>query len=69
VAVPDTFKSPAHVALKDPLAELEVCSVGFHLKSVHVEGDGMTLAPLDAQFPISASTAVELGPVMVVLLE
>ena len=43
-AVPATFRSPAHVALNDPLAVVAVCSVTFHLKSVQVDGDGMTLA-------------------------
>jgi hypothetical protein len=57
------------VALKEPFAEFEVCSVGFHLKSVQVDGFGITLAPVEAQLPISAATPVELGPVVVVLLE
>ena len=69
VAVPETLKSPAHFALKDPFAEFEVCSVGFHLKSVHVDGDGMMPAFADAQLPISAATPAGLGPVEVVLLE
>src|SRR6185436_1342949 len=40
-AVPATFSPPAPVAL------VAVCSVGFHLKSTHVEGEGIT--PLDAE--------------------
>jgi hypothetical protein len=69
VAVPDTFKSPAHDALNEPFAEFDVCSVGFHLKSLQAAGAGITLALADAQLPISAATPVELGPVVVVLLE
>jgi hypothetical protein len=67
--VPDTFRSPAHDALNEPFAELEVCSVGLHLKSVHVAGDGMTLAPAEAQLPIKAATPAAVGAVEVVLLE
>lgn len=69
VAVPDTFRSPAHDALNEPFAEFEVCSVGFHLKSVHVDGDGMTLAPVDTQVPINAATPPAVGPVTELLLE
>jgi hypothetical protein len=69
VAVPETFKSPAQDALNDPLADEGVCCVGFHLKSVHVEGDGITLALVEAQLPISAATPVEEGPVTDDLLE
>ena len=66
-AVPATFRSPAQVALNDPLAEDAVCSVTFHLKSVHVDGDGMTLDAVDAeaQLPISAATPAVVGPVVV----
>jgi len=69
VAVPATFRSPAHDALNEPFAEFAVCSVGFHLKSVHVDGAGIRLALTDAQLPIRAATLVELGAVEVVLLE
>jgi hypothetical protein len=65
-AVPCSFKSPAHVALNDPLAVVPVCSLGFHLKSVQVVAVGTMAA--DAQLPTSDPTAVELGEVPVVLL-
>ena len=68
VAVPDTFRSPAHDALNDPFAEFEVCSVGFQLKSVHEEGDGIRLAAVEVQLPINAATVVAEGPVVTVLL-
>jgi hypothetical protein len=51
-AVPLTFRSFAHVALNDPFAVVAVCSVTLHLKSVHDEGDGTTVA--DDHVPISA---------------
>jgi hypothetical protein len=51
-AVPLTFKSFPHVALNEPLAIDEVCSVTVHLKSVHEEGDGAIVA--DDQVPIRA---------------
>ena len=66
-AVPETFKSPAHVALNDPFAEFDVCSVAFHLKSTQVEGAGTMLPDAEAQVPISAATLVALGLVRVVL--
>lgn len=64
-AVPATLSSPAHVALNDPFALVVVCSVTFHLKSVHVLGDGMMLA--EDQLPISAPTPTADGPVMLLL--
>jgi hypothetical protein len=67
VAVPDTFRPPAHVALNDPFADVAVCSDGVHLKSVHEDGAGMTLALADAHVPISDDTLVEVG-VRVLLL-
>ena len=65
-AVPDTFRSPAHVALNDPLALVAVSSVGFHLKSEQVEAEGITL-DADAQVPINALTPAALGPVVVLV--
>jgi hypothetical protein len=65
VAVPATFRSPAHDALNDPFAELEVCSVTFHLKSVHEAAAGITLAEADVQLPISALTPAPVGLVIV----
>ena len=61
VAVPATFRSPAHDALNEPFAEVEVCSVAFHLKSVHEAVAGITLADADVQLPISALTPAVVG--------
>jgi hypothetical protein len=69
VAVPATFKSPAHDALNEPFAEVAVCSVGFHLKSVHVDADGTTFALIEVQLPIKAAMPVDEGPVTEDLLE
>src|SRR4029450_6682914 len=66
-AVPESFRSLAHVALNEPRALLPVCSVTFHLKSVQVLGDGTTLA--EVQLPSSAATPVEpVGWVAVLVL-
>jgi hypothetical protein len=61
---------PAQVALNDPVADVGVCWVGVHLKSVQLEGDGTTLLDADCHVPTSAATADEAdeGPVLVVLL-
>src|SRR6185436_8098207 len=66
-AVPATFRLPAHVALNEPLALVAVCSVGFHLKSTHVEGEGITPLDAEAHVPMRAlMVAVPLvGPVTV----
>src|SRR6476646_6908922 len=66
-AVPASFKSPAHVALNEPFADVGVSSVAFHLKSAHDEADGITPAVADAHVPMRAATVVPLGPVTVVL--
>ena len=50
-AVPVNFKSPGHVALNDPFAATEVCSVTAHLKSVQVLGVGTIVA--EVQLPTS----------------
>jgi len=63
-AVPVAFRFPAHVALKDPLADVAVCSVAFHLKSEQVDGDGITLEA-ETQLPIKAATPAALGLVVV----
>jgi hypothetical protein len=68
VAVPATFRSPAHDALNEPVADVAVCCVGFHLKSVQVDGEGMTLELTEAHVPIKAATPVAEGPVDVVVL-
>jgi hypothetical protein len=60
-ALPATFKSPAQVALKLPLALVDVCSVTDHLKSVHELGDGIRLFELHV--PISEPLPAALGPV------
>jgi hypothetical protein len=67
-AVPTTFRLPAQVALKEPLADVAVCSVGFHLKSEQVDGDGIALDDVDAQVPINALTLGALGLGLVVVL-
>ena len=66
-AVPCTFSPPAQFALNEPFAVVDVCSVAFHLKSVHVEAAGIVLDVADAHVPMSAATPVELGLVIVVL--
>jgi len=65
-AVPVALMFPAQVALNDPLAEVAVCSVAFHLKSEQVDGDGIAL-DAETQFPIKAATPPALG--LVVVLE
>ncbi len=50
-AVPVNFKSPGQVALNEPFAAIEVCSVTFHLKSVQVLGVGTIVD--DVQLPTS----------------
>src|SRR5687768_11335081 len=60
-AAPVNFKSPAQLALNEPFAEAVVCSVTFHLKSVHVLGDGIRLD--EVQLPISELLPASLGPV------
>src|SRR5258708_8402182 len=65
-AVPTTFRSPAQVALNVPLTVVAVCSVAFHLKSEHVDAEGLTLAA-ETQLPINALTPVALGPVVVLV--
>jgi hypothetical protein len=68
-AVPATFRLPAQVALNDPMADVGVCCVGVHLKSVQLDGDGTTLLDTDCQVPRSASRAdAGVGPVLVCLL-
>lgn len=57
-AVPVNFRSPGQVALKDPFADVAVCSLTVHLKSVHVLGVGISWE--DVQLPRS-----ELFPAMV----
>ena len=42
-AVPVSFRSLAQVALNEPRAEVAVCSLTFHLKSVQVLGVGIRL--------------------------
>ena len=65
-AVPCSFKSPGHVALNDPVADVPVCSVALHLKSVHVVAVGIAAA--DVQVPIKEASPVELGAVVEVWL-
>jgi hypothetical protein len=55
-AVPDSWRPPAQDALKAPRALVPVCSLAFHLKSVHELGAGIRFdaVRLDDQLPISA---------------
>ena len=64
-AVPLSFRSPAQLALKFPLALVAVCSVTFHLKSVHESGDGMRLP--DDQLPRRAPLPAMPGSVEALL--
>jgi hypothetical protein len=64
-AIPLTFKSFAHVALNDPFAIVEVCSVTVHLKSVQEEADGATL--VEDHVPMSALRPDADGPVCVLV--
>jgi hypothetical protein len=64
--VPATFRSPAQVALNEPLAAVAVCSVAFHLKSEQVDADGITV-DADAHVPINPATPVALGLVVVLV--
>ena len=50
-ALPVNLRSPGQVALNDPFIEDGVCSVTFHLNSVHVLGVGMRVE--EVQFPRS----------------
>lgn len=50
-AVPVSLRSPAHVALNEPFADVAVCSLTFQTKSVHVLGVGMSED--DVQLPSS----------------
>jgi len=52
------------------MADVAVCWVGVHLKSVQLDGDGTTLLDVDCHVPTSAATADEAdeGSVLVVLL-
>jgi hypothetical protein len=64
-AVPDTCRSPAHVALKDPAAEVAVSCDAFHLKLVQDAGEGMMVD--DDQLPDRAPMPVAEGPVSLAL--
>jgi hypothetical protein len=68
-AVPLTFKSPAHVALKLPFALVAVCSDAIHLKFVQEDGAGIMLLEADVHVPISALTLGVLVVGLVRLLE
>ena len=50
-AVPVSFRSLAHVAVNAPFADVAVCSLTFHLKSVHELGVG--IRDEDVQLPRS----------------
>lgn len=60
-AVPVTFRSLAQLALKNPRALVAVCSVTFHLKSVHELGAGIRFE--EDQLPSSELLPAAVGPV------
>jgi hypothetical protein len=60
-AVPVSLRSPAHVALKDPLALTCVCSETVHLKSEHELGEGIRFA--EDQVPSNELLPAAVGPV------
>src|SRR4029450_6622004 len=60
-AVPVNFRSPGHVALKAPFADVAVCSLTVHLKSVQVLGVGISCD--DVQLPRSALLPAAVGAV------
>jgi hypothetical protein len=66
-AVPDTFRPPAHVALKLPLPLFDVCSVTCHWKFVQDEGAGTTLADVHTPRSAFALRVVEVGDVSVLV--
>jgi hypothetical protein len=61
-ATPVSFSSPAHVALKEPLAEVAVCSETFQTKLVQVLGVGTS--DEDVQAPRSELLPAAEGPVV-----
>ena len=61
-AVPANFRSPGQLAVNDPFAEVAVCSVTFHLKSVQVLGVGIRVE--DVQFPSSELLPAAVGSVI-----
>ena len=64
LAVPATFKPPAHVALNVPLAVLPVSCVTFHLKSVQALAVEARLD--EVQLPTNAAPPVVEGPSVLV---
>src|SRR4029450_5300205 len=61
-ALPVNLRSPGQLALNDPFIDDAVCSVTFHLKSVHVLGVGMRVD--DVQLPSSELFPATDGSVM-----
>ena len=59
LAFPLSFSWPAHVAPNAPLADVSVCSVTFHVKSVHVLGEGMI--DVEVQLPLRAPRPLDEG--------
>lgn len=63
-AVPVSLRSPGHVAENEPFANVAVCSVTFHLKSVQVLGVGMSVEevqlPSSELFPAAVGAVAEL---------
>jgi hypothetical protein len=60
-AAPVNLRSPGQLAVNDPFAVVPVCSVTFHLKSVHVLGVGMSVD--DVQLPSSELIPAAVGSV------
>src|SRR5690349_1383329 len=56
LAVPATFRPPAHVAVNEPDADVGDCCVGDHTKFVQLDGDGTGLVDADFHVPTNAST-------------
>jgi hypothetical protein len=63
-AVPVNFRSPGQVAENAPLADVAVCSLTFHLKSVQVLGVGIRVdevqLPIRELFPAAVGDVREL---------
>jgi hypothetical protein len=64
-AVPVSLRSPAHVALNEPRADVTVCSATVHTKLVQVLGDGMIVdevhEPSSELFPAAVGDVNELS--------
>ena len=70
LAVPVKCRPPAQDAVNEPAADVGDCCVGFQVKSVQLDGDGMMLVDADFQLPTSESTVAfeDVGLLGVVVL-